>query len=286
MDLPFCNKYASGCVVTINIKFNPEICKDLCGLATSSRKHGIRLWNGKFPKHLEAKEAILDLYGVENIDYFGTCTKSYSAGSQDHCGLMYPGINKLCFDNSFFPKQVLHLNDPSDPAQAAIFNWLEEVAYIVPIPMESRPGNYDSQRVNYLTDSSVSEETKRAMVTALANASELALQSICTMNSAGLGHALSETMKAWEDMLPYTVDPYRSSAGYAGDTEKSRELYNIRKKYDKPNSHGCLFSGAGGGFLMVISDTNVSEGVKIKVNHDHYCKPFPSDNLTTLPHDF
>ena len=287
MDLPFCNKYGSGCVVTINIKFNPDVCKDLCGLATSTRKHAIRLWSGKFPKHLGAKEAILDLFGIENVDYFGIGTKSYSAGSQDHCGLIYPGINKLYYDNSFFPKKVLHLNDPLDPKQTAVFAWLEQVLYIVSIPFESRPGDYDSQRVNHLTDTTVAEESKRAMVSALANASELAFTSICAMDSAGLGRALSETMAAWEAMLPYTVDPYQADhRGYPGDEEKSRELRKFWKSYDYPHTHGCLFSGAGGGFLMVISDTIVPGGVKIKINHDHYCKPFPSDTLTSLPHDF
>lgn len=286
MDLPFCNKYASGCVVTINIKFNPAICKDMCGLATSSRKHAIRLWNGKFPKHLEAKEAILDLYGVENVDYFGTGTKSYSAGSQDHCGLMYPGVNKLCYNGGFFPNQVIHLNDLTDPAQAAVFSWLERVLYIVPIPFESRPGDYDSQRVNHLTDSSVPEAAKVAMVSALASASELAWRSICSMDSAGLGRALSETMAAWEAMLPYTVDPYRASDGYTGDEEKSAALRKFWKAYDAPHTKGCLFSGAGGGFLMVISDTVVPDGIKIQINHEHFCKPFPSDNLDTPPHDF
>ena len=171
MDLKWCNELYPGCVITINIEFNegeasasttfpvpgipwprvmpphplpvclPGICKDQCGLATSSRKWWARLWNGGVPKWLEVRtvalppgrarmsalcsslapppaavrvsartlrpaahcaqagEAAKFLYGAENFGHFGKATgtmpewekKSYSAGSQDHCGLMFPG---------------------------------------------------------------------------------------------------------------------------------------------------------------------------------------------------
>jgi hypothetical protein len=43
---------------------------------------------------------------------------SYSAGSQDHCGLLFPGVNKLNYTGQHFPSSVIQLNDPSDPLQA------------------------------------------------------------------------------------------------------------------------------------------------------------------------
>ena len=45
----------------------------------------------------------------------------------------------------------------------------------------------------------------------------------------------------------------------------SLSAHHIVFRYDAPHTHGCLFSGAGGGFLMVISDTPVEGGLKIKV---------------------
>ena len=103
MDLKWCNELYPGCVVTINISFHPSICKDRCGLATSSRRVAIRLWNGSFPSYLEAGEAAKYLYGAENFSHFGKATgtmpewekTSYSAGSQDHLGLMFPGISRF-----------------------------------------------------------------------------------------------------------------------------------------------------------------------------------------------
>jgi len=86
-------------------------------------------------------------------------------------------------------------------------------------------------------------------------------------------------MRAWEAMLPYTTDPYRDD-----DQAKSQQLRDFVARYEAPHTHGCLFSGAGGGYLMVISDSPVEGGVKIKINTDPICKPFPSDGLDSAPH--
>jgi len=293
MDLKWCNELHHGCAITINIKFNPGICKDHCGLATSSRKVWAKLWNGQVPSHLEAPEAAKFLWGAENFSHFGKATgemdewekQSYSAGSQDHCGLLFPGINKLCFTGQHFPTSMVNLSDRADPRQAAVFEWLESVLYIVEIPFVSRPGDYNSQRVNHLTDKNLPVEQRTALVKALADASELAWSGICAMDSDMLGLGLSNTMKAWEAALPYTVDPYLGD-----DDKKSRELRDFWTGYDRPHTKGCLFSGAGGGFLMVVSDVEVEGGMKIQLNTDPICKPFESNNMDTchnpgpLPH--
>jgi cytidyltransferase-like protein len=119
MDLKWCNELYPGAALTINIKFNPSICKDFCGLATSSRKCWIKLWNGTIPNQLEAAVAAKYLYGAENFGHFGKYIgempewekSSYSAGSQDHCGLMFPGVNKLCFKGAHWPSSMVSLHD-------------------------------------------------------------------------------------------------------------------------------------------------------------------------------
>ena len=183
------NKYAKGCVVTINIKFNAKICKDRCGLATSSRKHCIKAWNGKIPSNLGAVQAAKYMWGIENFSRFSTGRRSYAAGSQDHLGLMFPGINKLNYGEppSQFASSSITLNDLDDPAQAAIFAWLEKVLHVVEIPFVSRPSDFDSQRINLLKDPTVSEERKGEMAQAIADASEAAWNAIITMDTAGLG---------------------------------------------------------------------------------------------------
>lgn len=42
-------------------------------------------------------------------------------------------------------------------------------------------------------------------------------------------------------------------------------------RYDFPHTHGCLFSGAGGGYLFVISDKPVQGGYKVKVWYQMFC---------------
>lgn len=154
---------------------------------------------------------------------------------------------------------------------------------MIEIPFVSRPADFNSQRINLLKDPTVSIEEKKRMVRAIADASERAWNAILAMDSAALGKALSDTMTAWGEPLPYTVDPYRSSEGYPGDAEESRRLREFWTKYDCPHTHGCLFSGAGGGFLMIISDNPVEGAAQIKLNHDHYCKPYPSDKVDSEP---
>ncbi len=277
MDLGWCNKYASGCAITINIKFDRKICKDFCGLATSSRKVAIKLWNGRVPKYLDPMQAAKFLWGAENFTAFGDKTKPYIAGSQDHCGLMFPGVNKLCYkDGNHWPWRVVNMNDTKDPKQAKIFSWLESVISIVEIPFVSRPKNYSSQGINYLKDPNVPEQDKKELVGALADASLRAWDSIVKMDADGLGRALSDTMTAWGNMLPFTVDPYK---GDPSKTAESKQLRAFWKQYDYPNTKGCLFSGAGGGFLMVISDKPVKKGIKLRSNNDPICQPWPSDKV-------
>ena len=172
MDLKWCNEFWSGCIVTINIKFHPGICKDECGLATSSRKVARKVWNGTVPKWLPPLQAAQFLWGAENFDAAATEARPYWAGSQDHCGLMFSGVNKLVYEGGrHWPKEVISLNDPSDPRQAAIFKWLEKVVHIVDIPFVSRPAGYSSQTINYLKDPNVSRDVKMALVKPLAEAS-------------------------------------------------------------------------------------------------------------------
>jgi len=274
MDLAWCNALHPGCAVTINIKYNPKICRDYCGLATSSRKVAIKLWNGRIPVHLEPEKAARLLWGAENFDAFATRDRPYIAGSQDHCGLFFPGVNKLCYkDGKHWPFKIINLNDTKDAKQQEIFKWLESVLHIVDIPFVSRPKGYSSQTINYLKDPKVSHFDKVRMVKALSDASELAWDSIVKMDVDKLGKALSDTMKAWGTMLPYTVNPHH------GDEAKSMQLKQFVSKYDRPNTKGCLFSGAGGGFLMVINDKPVENGIKISINHDPICRPHPSDKI-------
>ena len=163
---------------------------------------------------------------------------------------------------------------------------------VLPIPRHSQlPQNAGSHRVRETIEASVVHApplhallphqdpdvpvaTKRTMVRALAEASEAAWDAILAMDSRALGKALSDTMAAWGGMLPYTTDPY-----FGKDAAKSEELRAFVARYDAPHTKGCLFSGAGGGFLMVISDEHVEGGLRMAINHESPCMPYKSATL-------
>eukprot|EP01084_Bolivina_argentea_P297507 512560_1 len=261
LDLMWCNEIMQGSVITINVKHNKHF-KDRAGLATSSRKIGIKLWNGaRKINHLTPLEAARLLWGAENMESFMNVNPSkitakykYIAGSQDHCGLFLPGINNLYYNGSHWPKKIISLNDPIKYND--IYRWLESVLYLVEIPFEGRPKGYSSQKINYLKDTSVSIETKRKMVKDLSDASALCWDGIINKNIKKLGMGLTNTMYAWQAMLPATVPNHE-------------RLTKFWKKYEK-ETYGCLFSGAGGGFLFVISDKDVPNGFKIQINNEYY----------------
>jgi hypothetical protein len=116
-----------------------------------------------------------------------TTTATGPLSTQDHCGLFFPGINKLCYNGKHWPTHRINLNDPSDPKQAAIFKWLESVLWVVEIPFESRPGDFSSQRINLIKDPTVPRADKVEMVRAIADASERAWNAILAMDSVALG---------------------------------------------------------------------------------------------------
>ncbi len=85
----------------------------------------------------------------------------------------------------------------------------------------------------------------------IADASELAWTSIKKRDAKGLGEALNATLKGWKTLLPKTVPE---------DLEKLCEPY-LR------DSHGLLFTGCAGGFLMIVRDNKpVVNGFKIRIN--------------------
>ena len=45
-------------------------------------------------------------------------------------------------------------------SQAEIFAWLEEKLYVLEIPFVSRPGDFNSQRINHLTDESIPRQVR------------------------------------------------------------------------------------------------------------------------------
>ena len=90
IDQPWVSKIHPGSVVVAQIWPTMDF-NDRSGLATSSRNVAIKLWGDRYPDGDHEENARL-LFGAENPP-----GKKYISGSQDHIGLLYPGINRLYY---------------------------------------------------------------------------------------------------------------------------------------------------------------------------------------------
>jgi cytidyltransferase-like protein len=243
LDQPWVSQVHAGCVVVVNVMPHEQF-KTRSGLATSSRQVGMRLWGTRSrqaqgpPRDVPPIELAKLLFGAENPP-----GSRHISGSQDHLGLMLPGVNRLDYAGEYWPHSVVPCNDLDT------CRWLEGVLWLVPLP--SRPEGYDP-----LLTKNISHDR----VKLLADASASAWQAIQAKDARALGKALSDTMLAWREMLPNTV-PQPSSDQWCAPYRQD------------PNVHGCLFSGCGGGYLMVISEKPVLRGFQIKIKTSPWITP-------------
>ena len=220
LDQPWCSKLSPGPVIVVNIHPH-QMFKTRSGLATSTRSVGISLWgtdNGGKPPAKEPTDLARFLFNCENpID----C--KYVSGSQDALGLMLPGISRLHYDGKYWPSDITTISDPET------VSWLEKVLWLIPLP--SRPDGYNPLKVKNFTP----ENAKQ-----IADSSTMAWDGIVKKDATLLGKGLTGTMTGWSRILPETVPEY------------SKKWYT---PFTGDEYEGCLFSGAGGGFLLVVSNT-------------------------------
>ncbi len=228
IDQPWVSKINPGSVVVAQIW--PEINFDFrSGLATSSRQVGIKLWGDKYPDGDPLENAKL-LFGAENPP-----GKEYVSGSQDHLGLLLPGINRLYYNGHYWPERI------DNETGHDICGWLSEVLWLV--KLKPRPAGYDPLKEMHLEKSYVKE---------LGEAGNLCWESILKKDIAGLGRSLTDTYLSWKKILPLTVPD---------DILKEMET-----KYF-PYYPGAITTGSGGGYVIVASQKTVPDAMKIKVRY-------------------
>jgi hypothetical protein len=207
---------------------------DRSGMATSTREVARKLWNGVLPDQ-DPQELVRVLYEMENQ---GSATPS---GSQDMLGLIIPGISRLDYDfaceGGFFPA---HIETNRDPAVA---DWLEAVMHLLPIA--PRPEHYhplDEKRLD------------KEWIRRLGQSGKDCYAAILAKDTRGLGASLNECMKCWEAILPCTVRHPAITVDLAGILEFYQSRYA-----------GAMYSGCGGGYLYVVSETPVPGSIRVQV---------------------
>ena len=236
IDQPFVSRHnpkppGSMVVVQIEPNFRPM---DRSGIASGTRSVALKLWKGKVPRRPLA-ELVRELYAAENRG------KAEPSGSQDMIGLVYPGINRLDYDfrkdGGVFPYHIESLNDVRSA------RWLERVLHLLPI--EPRPEGYSPLGEKRLEPSWVAR---------LGQSGRDCFEAIRRRDVAALGRSFNLTMKCWETLLPHVVR----------HPLLKLDLIPLLRAYQRQYP-GAMFSGCGGGYLLVASADPVPGALKVNV---------------------
>lgn len=236
IDQPFVSRHnpkppGSMVVVQIEPNFRPM---DRSGIASGTRAVATKLWNGRVPNR-PPDELVRELYEAENDG------KTEPSGSQDMIGLVYPGINRLDYDfaknGGVFPVHIESCN------KRKVARWLENVLHLLPV--EQRPEGYSPLRRQNLEPQWVAH---------LGRSGKDCYDAIAQMDASGLGAALNLNMQCWERLLPNTVRHPLIRI----------DLISLLKAYQR-SYLGAMYSGCGGGYLIVVSNTPVPGSLKVNV---------------------
>ncbi len=207
------------------------------GFASSTRKTALGLWKGGLPTRNPAR-LVRELYNAENA------SKSEPSGSQDMAGMIYPGISRLDYDaqvsGGVFPSRI------ESTTESGIVSWLESVIHLLPIA--PRPDGYSPLGTKNLD---------KNYILRLGRSGKDCFTAIQKKDTAKLGASLNECMRCWEAILPHTVS----------HPSLKVDLKGILAAYQ---SHfaGAMFSGCGGGYLIIAADGEIPGTSKIKVRTD------------------
>ncbi len=207
---------------------------DRCGMATGTRKVALKLWGGGIPD-CDPAELTRELYAAENEGL------AEPSGSQDMIGLLYPGVSRLDYradhEGGYFP---VHIENTRD---ADVARWIERTVHLIPV--NQRPPGYNPLGVKNLD----AEWVRR-----LGQSGMDCYAAILARDADALGASMNECMACWEALLPHTV----AHPTIAHDLKALLAWYQSRYA-------GAMYSGCGGGYLLVVSEEPVPGAFQVTV---------------------
>ncbi|MFT2008565.1 adenylyltransferase/cytidyltransferase family protein [Pontibacter sp. 13R65] len=226
LDQPFVSAYHPGPVLTISIEPTLEF-NNRSGMASSTRHKAIELWRTAIPAGDHEKLAKI-LFTYENPP--GT---KEVAGSQDALGIVLPGLNRLYYNNNYWPDTIESVHDDE------ILDWLESHLYLV--TLGPRTSDYAVVDNTNLTE---------AGAKALADAAEGCWEAIQRKDAKAFGENFRKSFEAQISLFPNMVDEsIMSQIGLYAD----RAL-------------GWKLSGAGGGgYITLVSEKPIENAIRIKI---------------------
>jgi cytidyltransferase-like protein len=227
IDQPYVSKFYPGWAITASIEPTIEF-NERSGMATSTRKKAIELWNGYLPMEKPEKLA-KTLFRYDN----DPGTKEVS-GSQDSIGITMPGINRFFYEKGeYWPSMIETISDPE------IFKWLEDRLYM--LTLWPRPDNY---KVLERTDINTGNVRK------LTTAAERVWEGLNEKDIKKFSEGFLESFKAQVTMFPDMLN---------------ERIEKIISEYSDKALAWKLSGAGGGGYLIMISEKPIPGTFKIKV---------------------
>lgn len=232
IDQPYVSKFCPGWAITSSIEPIIEF-NERSGMATSTRKKAIELWNDNLPMENPEKLAKI-LFRYDN----DPGTKDVS-GSQDSIGIAMPGINRFFYEKErYWPSKFETITDLS------VIKWLEERLYM--ITLWPRPSDFVVlEKTNISADN----------VGFLTEAAELAWEGLLKKDIRSFAKGFLASFEAQVRMFPMMMNEKISKVI---DTYRDKAL-------------AWKLSGAGGGgYLILISEKNIPNAIRIKIRIKDY----------------
>jgi cytidyltransferase-like protein len=232
IDQPYVSKFCSGWAITASIEPTLEF-NERSGMATSTRKKAIELWNDTLPMENPEKLARI-LFRYDN----DPGTKDVS-GSQDSIGITMPGINRFFYDEGkFWPSKFETISD------LGIIKWLEDRLYMV--TLWPRPADFV-----VLENTNISADNVRMLTEAAAMAWDGLLKKDIRLFAEGFSSSFSSQVlmfpKMMNDKIAKVIDSHRDKA--------------VSWK---------LSGAGGGGYLILVSEEEIPNAIKVKIRIKDY----------------
>lgn len=233
IDQPYVSRFSPGWAITASIEPIIEF-NERSGMATSTRKKAIELWNNQLPIENAEKLAKI-LFRYDN----NPGTKDVS-GSQDSIGITMPGINRFYYEKEeYWPARFETIDD------LTIIKWLEERLFMVTLWPRS-----DDYVV--LKDTRITEEN----VKRLTEASELAWFGLKQRDITSFSKGFLDSFNAQVAMFPMMMND---------------KISKVIEGY-KDKAIAWKLSGAGGGgYLILISEVEIPNAIRVRIRiKDHW----------------
>jgi cytidyltransferase-like protein len=232
IDQPYVSRYHPGWAITASIEPTIEF-NERSGMATSTRKKAIELWNDQLPMENPEKLAKI-LFRYDNDP--GTQEVS---GSQDSIGIAMPGINRFYYESGkYWPSKIETISDLS------ILKWLETRLYMV--TLWPRPADF-----------AVLEETNinATNVRNLTSAAEMAWEGLLNKDIDTFSKGFLSSFNSQVAMFPMMLN---------------EKIARVIDNYRDTALAWKLSGAGGGGYLIFVSDKEIPNSIRIKIRIKDY----------------